>query len=141
MAVLDSATKVEVFRLDADKGPVNNTPKEPGEERLGGWVVTAQGPDRSRQFAEKLAEILSDEEAFGKSKANCFDPGVAFRAHSDSGTAEILICFKCRNLYCGPPTERAKENAGFRGRTWPRLVRLAKEAFPYDKEIQALKEN
>ena len=54
---------------------------------------------------------------------------------------DVIICFRCGNFYYGPPTDWAKENACFRGS--PRtgdLVRLAKEAFPDDEKIQALKE-
>ena len=91
--ILEHADKVEVFRLDEEKGPQ---------------------PE--------------------------FDPGVGFRVWKDDQAVEILICFGCNNLYCGPPTNRARENAAFGSS--PRrsyLVRLAKEAFPDDKAIQRLK--
>jgi hypothetical protein len=64
---------------------------------------------------------------------------VGFRAWKEEEAVDVLICFTCDNLYCGPPTDQAKENAGFRGS--PRrddLLQLAKEAFPEDAEIQSL---
>jgi hypothetical protein len=52
---------------------------------------------------------------------------------------DVLICFKCDNLYCGPQVEYARENATFnRSPQRRRLVQLAKEAFHDDAEIQAL---
>ncbi len=140
MAVLNSATKVEVFRLGVYKGPVNHKPKAPDEERIGGWVVIAQGQDQGEDFARKLASALSAYGAFGDNRIFCFDPGIAFRVHSDRGVVEVLVCFKCQNLYCGPPTESASRIAAFGRGVWPRLVELAKTAFPNDAEIQALKE-
>jgi hypothetical protein len=139
-AVLAGATRVEVFRLDAEKGPRRPDEKEEGEEQFGGWLVTSQGKDQDRPFAEQLADILFDEATYTNRSVHCFDPGVGYRVWRGDRAVEILICFRCNNFYCGPPTRRAKENARFGGS--PRradLVRLAKEAFPGDKEIQALK--
>ena len=52
-----------------------------------------------------------------------------------------MICFKCHNFYIGPLTDKpVMENASFSGsRNASRLLRLAKEAFPDDKEIHELK--
>lgn len=136
-AILAGATKVEVFRLD---GKVDPQPQAEGEKRVGGFPVTARGTDQGKEFAHKLADILSDEKTYSDDRAACFWPGVAFRVWKGEESAEVLICFQCNNFYCGPPAPVAKETANF---TDPparvRLVRLAQEAFPDDKDIQALK--
>jgi hypothetical protein len=140
-AIFAGATRVEVFRLGTPVRPVTK-PKEKGEKRFGGFEVTAQGADQGRQFADKLAAILSDEKTYTDRFAKCFDPGVGYRIWKGTESVEVLICFKCGNLYCGPPTENAQENAAFNGS--PReadLRKLAMEAFPDDKEIQALGES
>jgi hypothetical protein len=138
-AILAGATKVEVFRLDPEDSPYRfDKPRVDGEKRIGGWLITAQGKDQGKEFAVKLAALL-DEKHDKSGGAKCFDPGVAFRVWKDDEYADVLICYHCNNYYFGPPTQRAKENAGITTLR-PLFVQLAKEAFPEDKEIQALKE-
>jgi hypothetical protein len=94
-----------------------------------------------KDFANKLADILSNEQTYTNEFAQCFWPGVAFRVWKDQQGVDVLICFKCGNFYCGPSKEMVRENAAFHGSPMrSQLVRLAKEAFPDDKEIQSLKE-
>src|SRR5262249_20587950 len=107
------------------------------------WRVIAQGPDQGAELAARLRSILADEATYSRSHKMCFWPGVAFRVHSGDEVVDVLVCFYCDNLYCGPPRDLAPnaENLSFDGS--PRradLVRLAKEAFPDDKEIQALED-
>lgn len=140
-AVLVGATRVEVFRIDGEDGPHDRKPKTPGEGRIGGFRVTAQGKEQGKEFASRLADILCDDKTYTRNFASCFWPGVAFRVRKGEEVVEVLICFTCGNLYVGPPTKVARENVSFNGSPLrPRLVRLAKEAFPQDKEIQGLKE-
>jgi hypothetical protein len=133
-SVLSDASKVEVFRLDPKAG------RKPGEGRIGGWLITAQGKDQGSEFAAKLDDVLRDNRTFTDKWAKCYDPGVAFRAWRGNECVDVIICFKCSNFYYGPPTEFANENACFGGS--PRkadLVKLAKESFPDDPAIQELK--
>jgi hypothetical protein len=141
-AILAAASKVEVFRTDGYDGPYDRKPRQEGESRIGGFRVTAQGPDQAQPFAAKLAELLLDETHFNNNYKKCYWPGVAFRVWKDYEFADVLICFQCDNLYCGPPTEEARENASFnRSPARSQLARLAKEALPDDQEIQAIKED
>jgi hypothetical protein len=140
-AILAGATKVEVFRTDGKDGPYDGKPRQEGERRIGGFRVIAQGPDQARPFAAKLAEVLLNEK-FDPSGAKCFWPGVSYRVWKDDEYADVLICFSCHNLYCGPPKEEVMENAGFSAsRVRSKLVRLAREALPEDKEVQELKDD
>jgi hypothetical protein len=139
-ATLRSATKVEVFRID---GSDLDPGKEPDRaaKAVGGYPVIAQGPDQGAVFAGRLADVLGDRATYTDRYAKCFWPGVAFRAWKGGECVEVLICFQCDNLYVGPPQDRARENATFHGSPRRRdLVRLAKEALPDDKDIQALKD-
>jgi hypothetical protein len=139
-AKLRGATKVEVFRIDGDDRPLDKA-RAPAAKVVGGYPVIAQGPDQGAAFAGRLADVLSDRAAYTDNYAKCFWPGVAFRAWKDGERVEVLICFQCDNLYAGPPRDRARENASFHGSPRRRdLVRLAKEALPEDKDIQALKD-
>jgi hypothetical protein len=139
-AILDGATKVEVFRIDPQNGPNSSKPHQKGEKRIGGWLIAAQGADQGMEFVRRLAATLSDETNYTPNDVKCFDPGVAFRIWRREESAEIVICFMCNNFYFGPPTERAYENAAFANDMRHQLLVLVKEAFPGDKEIQALKE-
>lgn len=142
IAILSGATKVEVFRTDGYNDIATAKEKKPDEKRMGGYLVTAQGQDQGKEFAAKLSKILFDDRTYSNARAKCFWPGVAYRVWKDQECIDVLICFKCDNLYCGPPIERTFENASF----WDsplrsELVGLAKQAFPEDKQIQALTPN
>jgi hypothetical protein len=137
-AILVGASKVEVFRLD---GEGRRTPKAEGETRLGGYKVKARGEDLGPDFASRLATVLFDEATYTETYANCFWPGVGYRVWKGDEAAEVLICFRCDNLYWGPPSPEANVTGSFRDSpSRVKLVRLAKEAFPDDKEIQGLKD-
>jgi hypothetical protein len=138
-AVLAGATKVEVFRTDGMNGLYDS---KPGETRIGGFLVTARGKNQGKEFAAKLADILFARETYSMTYNNCFWPGVVFRVWKGEESVDVLICFKCWNFYCGPPTNDAMESASFyRTPARTRLIRLAQEAFPDDKEIQKLKDD
>jgi hypothetical protein len=140
-SILTGATKVEVFRTDSQNGPHDQKQKKEGESRIGGYLVISQGKDQGKEFAARLADILSDKATYSTSFAKCFDPGVAFRIWKDEDALDVLICFKCDNFYYGPPTEKAKENGSLsHSPNRAKVLRLAKEAFPDDKEIQELKD-
>lgn len=139
--ILAGATRVEVFRLDGDNRSSVEKPAREGDKRIGGFLVTAQGQNQGKAFAAKLADILSDRSTYALAFAGCFSPGVAYRIWKDEESVEVLICFKCHNFYCGPPADSVQENASFvRSPREGDLVRLAKEAFPDDPEIQKLKD-
>jgi hypothetical protein len=141
-AVFAGATKVEVFRIDGRNDPPGPTPIRPGDPTVGGYAILARGYDQGQEFAAKLADILADDKTYTDKYAKCFWPGVAFRVWKGEDRMDVIICFKCGNFYVGPPTDqRVMENASFsESPNTGRLVRLAKEAFPDDEEVQALKE-
>jgi hypothetical protein len=137
-AILKRADKVEVFYVDGSWPPKSPAP---GEKAIGGWRVTSQGRDQGPEFATRLADILADEASYSQTFAGCFYPGVAFRVWSGEDCVDCILCFYCDNFYLGPPVEGrfAYETASFYDTpARRRLVRLAKEAFPDDPDIQNL---
>jgi hypothetical protein len=139
---LKGATKVEAFRIKPEKAD-----KE-GVKTVGGYPITATGKEQGKEFAGKLLDVLFADATYEGRSARCFEPGVAFRAWTDKKeSVEVIICFKCSNLsvISHDANGKVKETRGGGGfgetPSWTALVKLAKEAFPDDKEIQALKED
>jgi hypothetical protein len=137
LAVLAGATRVEAFRV-LKRHTSEEEPKV--KKRIGGFLLNPKGKALGKEFAKELADILSDDRTYSNAWAACFEPGVAFHAWKGDERIDILICFMCDNLYCGPPVENAGENVSFVGTpARAQLVRLVKQAFPEDQEIQSLK--
>jgi hypothetical protein len=134
---MSRADRVEAYRIGPDK-----TAKK-GARNVDGHPVLARGKDQGQKFAARLATVLlEDRTLFGKS-ARCFEPGVAFRMWHGEELVEVLICFECSNLRIISQKSKGKvlkrASGAFGGHAGP-LLKLVKEAFPDDKEIQALKE-
>ena len=105
-----NATRVEVFRLDPDEGvPGRAKPKVLG--RIGGYAVTAKGPELSRELVERLQELLVSASTYdlpppapeGGRYASIklcggFRPGIAFRLHAGKRRLDVLVCFSCDDL-------------------------------------------
>jgi len=140
--ILAGTTRVEVFRIDGGDEAHEPRPINPGDLTVSGYAILAKGADQGPECAQRLEEILSVETMLAGMRAHCFWPGVAFRIWKGQEYTDMIICFRCQNYYLGPATDgRAMENGWFAGSpSASRLVRLAKEAFPDDKEIQALEE-
>lgn len=139
--VCATSLRVEVFRLDGKNGPFDNAPKLAGEVRICGYLVTKQEPDMSGEFGQQLGQVLCNEELYAQKAAGCFTPGVAFRVWSAGESIDILICFQCSNLFYGPVLRNEIKTKSFlKSPLSKHLVGITKEAFPADKEIQALPE-
>jgi acetyl esterase/lipase len=138
-AILTRATRVEVFRIHGDPAPIN-----PADPTIDGIPLVARGKDQGPEFAARLADVLLDDKTYTNNFMACFWPGVAFRVYNGEDCVDVVICFECGNFYLGPPRDVDKpvmQTAAFAGSpSTPRLIRLAKEAFPDDAEMQALEE-
>jgi hypothetical protein len=69
-------------------------------------------------------------------------PGVAYRVWAGDRALEVLVCFKCDDLWphvAGEPGTLERELLAFDS-VRPELLALTKEAFPDDPQIQALPE-
>jgi hypothetical protein len=142
VGILKGATKVEAFRIKPEK-----TDKE-GVKTIGGYPITATAKEQGKDFAGKLRDVLFRDATYEGRAAKCFEPGVAFRIWTDKKEwVDVVICFSCTNLEVTAHDAKGKEvgDDGFGAfggtKSWTALVKLAKEAFPDDKAIQALKED
>jgi hypothetical protein len=135
IALLDGATKVEAFRIDGKA--------RAGDKAVAGFRITGTGKEQGKPFAGRLGSGLQQEKTLFGKQARCFIPGVAFRAHKGDESVVVLVCFVCKNLRLVAIDARGVEQPPISGAFGPRLgplLALAKEAFPKDKEIQALAE-
>jgi hypothetical protein len=140
-AILAAAQKVETFRLDPES-VYSAKPEYEGKTRIDGYVITATGKTQGPEFARRLAAILLREETYEPAAAKCFDPGVAFRVYGGDESVEVLICFMCNDLDVRPNAlgqRLGNQLADFPREVRPQLLKLVQEAFPDDKDIQALK--
>ncbi len=138
--VPDGATKVEVYRIDG-RG-AGHAPKsaDPGDQSIFGFAVLAHGKDLAPETARKLAAALddADRQHVRWAQAGCYWPGVAFRFHRGGQRADLAICFHCSNYYLGPPADHHGQTVATPPAVAAVLARMAKEALPDDKDIQAL---
>ncbi|MCE9530419.1 MAG: hypothetical protein K8T89_04700 [Planctomycetes bacterium] len=138
LAILKGADRVEVYRLNGDEDAK-------GDKKFRRFVITAIGKEQGKVFAGKLAAVLTTDEAYFGEGAKCFEPGVGYRIWNGKESIEVAICFGCFNLSIGDiggefgNFGKSKTNKTF-GTVFIQLAKLAKEAFPDDKEIQELRD-
>lgn len=133
-SILRRADRVEVFRV-APKRAADGTP-----DTVAGYPILAVGPEQGPDFAARLGKVLRSWGVANSSKKCAFEPGVAFRVWAGDRALEVLVCFKCDDLWphvVGEPGTIRDEWLEFDA-VRPGLVALAREAFPDDPRVQAL---
>jgi hypothetical protein len=136
--ILKGATKVEAFR-------VRGQPAEKAEQgkSVGGYPVTATAKEQGPDFARRLGALVQEENSLFSAQARCFNPGVAFRLWKEKESVEVVVCYQCWGLRLAARDAEGKEihrtGGGFKA-NFDAWVKLAKEAFPDDKQIQSLGE-
>jgi hypothetical protein len=144
VSILTGATRCEAFLIDPE--PLRETEPIPTDGKaIGGHRITETGPERSQEFAARLAAVLLTDETYNCTfPTHCFDPGVAFRLWNGDRRVEVLMCFFCDNLRFRAVGADGKELHEAFGNWMPssraKLVRLVKEAFPDNARIQAMPE-
>jgi len=140
VALLSDATTVEVYRVSSKR---QGEPKDV-KYKVEGYALHAPGKPQGKEFARRLNGVLFDEDTylFDIAKGCKFQPGVAFRIEKDRQSVIVLLCFSCDELRVltlegEKIVHTAHEDFDPARAT---LVKLSKEAFPDDKEIQGLKE-
>jgi hypothetical protein len=106
----------------------------------------ATGKEKGKDFAKKLTSVLFNEKTYFGERAHCFTPGVVFRVWGgkelDKESVDVIVCFHCSALHLVARDERKRELKHVDGAFGPDirpLLALAKEAFPDDPDIQAVK--
>jgi hypothetical protein len=139
VGIIAGVTKVEVFRVNPEK------PTEPMGKECGGYPIISTAKEQTREFGLKIAAIVFDEKTYDweKAKRCMFEPGVGFRLWREKDWVDVVICFHCDEIEIStiPPGEKdRKVSHEDCDAARAALVKLCKEAFPDDKEIQGLKD-
>ena len=96
---------------------------------------------------KRVRDILASDDSylFGTGKGCLMRPGVAIRlTGADKTVVNIILCYECQVLGVTVRDAAGKElheSGGVFDPAEAALVKLAKDAFPDDKEIQGLKES
>jgi hypothetical protein len=133
-SILRNGDRVEVFRVSPKRVEVG----APGT--ISGYPILAVGKEQGPDFAARLGKVLRSWSVARSSKKCGLLPGVAFRVWAGDQALEVLVCFKCDDLWphvVGEPGEPHGETLAF-DPVRADLLALAKEAFPDDSKIQAL---
>jgi hypothetical protein len=129
--IVDRADRATAYRLD-------------GSSWERGWAplehVVGTGVELDDAGRKRLRTALHDPANFARRDPNtCVPtPGVAVRFIDGEGAADLLICFQCHTMSLAIPED------GARWRMMPaaaegRYLRIVKELFPNDRELQALR--
>ena len=136
-AILNGATRVEVFRVAPEKA------QKPAKGAIEGYPILAKGKDQDKAFAAKLRAILLGDGVTQNAKKCGLQPGVAFRLWSGDKAVDLLVCFNCDVLW----PHVMGDNADAPWHEWQDfdavradLAALARQALPDDQEIQKLAE-
>ncbi len=136
--VLQSAEKVEVYRIKPEKGD----PAAKERQIAGGYPVISQGPDLGPAFACRLTSLLLQGRTQpGFDKMCEFSPGVVFVVKSADDHADLVLCFSCDELQAVsfPKTAPGSITGTFdMDRARSAWLELAKQALPGDETIQKL---
>ena len=136
ISILSGATRTETFRI-------SELHDAKAKHAIGGFPIIAVGKTQRQAFTHRLSGVLLNYHtyAFGVGKNCAFIPGVAFRVWKGREFAEVVLCFNCNEVsihthvrghsvhWADADFDPARE----------KLVRLAKQAFPRDKEIRQMR--
>jgi len=135
--ILDGATKAEAFRI-GDKPS-----EKPEGKHVSGYPVLSAAKEQGKDFAKRLAALLQEEKSLFSAQARCFSPGVAFRLWKENESVDVVVCYMCSGLRLTARDADGKvlhqTGGGFK-ENYDAWAKLAKAAFPDDKQIHALGE-
>lgn len=149
ISVLRDATRVEAFRIadtdDLDYAFGRHKDVRSDLGKIDGYTITSRGEEIGRGFAERLSGYLLEGKHYFISLDCLPDPGVAFRVWRGRESVSLIICYECDYLKVFVHDERGSNV--HRGSSYFKdafvesevLVDLAREAFPDDEQIQALR--
>jgi uncharacterized protein (TIGR03067 family) len=145
VAILQGATRVEVFRLNPNDHVAPG--KDDGKvKRFGGYAIIATAPELGEKSTRKVTALIFDRDNFALYRVNAddCDPEVGLRFWKGKESADVILSYQWNQLRVIAPDPKAQRiefpMADFDpGRK--AFVKLARELFPKDKEIQGLNEN
>jgi hypothetical protein len=133
--IFASPDRVEVFRMGSSREHPDAT------QTLAGFPLLSTGKEQGKDFARRLGAVLLNDGTYEWEMANgcIFDPGVAFRVWSGSESVLAIICFHCNQIGIVPDEANPRSlrvHDADPGR--PALLKLAREVFPDDVDLQQL---
>jgi hypothetical protein len=149
VVTLAGADRVEVFRVSPRRDPH-------AAKQIGGFPITHTGAEQSKEFALRLAATILRQDYKDDSELACNtvttvafriwndrQPDIGLRLWKSGDSVDVLLCYKCgeysvagKSAYGPIKLTKTTPFRPFAMRS--ELVRLAKQAFPGDKDIQAL---
>jgi len=135
VAIIKTATRVETFEVQNDLGFDTTSSTD-------GYTITKTGPVETGEYVKRLQDVLLSRWTFYRDSSKCIpEPPVMYRLVSPEGTVDVLPCFECGILQVFTRTgKEVQPDASWFGMgNRPKLLALAKEAFPKDPEIQSIR--
>jgi hypothetical protein len=148
---IQEADRVQVVRVRPKPDPAIRSLKPGAPSHVELYPVTAKGKEQGQKFASALADVLLSKEVYDKRLpiAEPFKPTTAFRIQTAKGKdtvkVDVLLCFRCGGMSVSCEVNRfggvqqRRETSKLPDRAYNALLKLAKEAFPDDKELQGIK--
>ncbi len=134
VAILQNVARIEVFRVQPKR------PEKPAEKNVAGYTIVATVGEPKKELAGKLAAVLLADKTYFGEQSRCFLPGIGFRLWTEKKeSVDMVVCLTCTNLRLVSRDADGKEIKSVSGAFGPELqplLKLIKEAFPDDKEIQ-----
>jgi hypothetical protein len=138
VAILKNASRVEVFRIQSKR------PDKAAEKNVAGYTIVSAGTELKKEFAGKLSAVLLADKSYFGEQSRCFLPGIGLRLWTEMReSVDVVFCLTCTNLRLVSRDADGKEIKSATGAFGPELqplLKLIKEAFPDDKEIQGITE-
>jgi hypothetical protein len=137
IAIVKGADRAEAYRIRDGRG-------EGPFGSIEGYPITAVGKGADPALARRFVEPLLDGSRYFASPDCFINPGVAYRLRAAEGSVSLVVCYECDNIdvYVRDEHGRLTHRGGaflYDPLGGPKgLVRIAKEAFPDDGEIQKL---
>jgi hypothetical protein len=149
-AVITGADRVETFRLaGGDFDEVVNSASAGQKETanrsiatLDDYTVLRKGAPHDKILAADLSAALAQSKHLSM-MTQCFDPIVGFRIWKGQAHTDLCVCFLCSGIEIVTENTRHKEVFHQRaelGDSRSAFLALARQAFPQDKQIAALKD-
>ena len=142
ITTIRNSEEVETFRIESKSYFPEH--RDPEGERINGFLVIRKGQTQRAEFGKRLRAILLRDSSYKESGAKCFEPGVVYRFNHDNKSVDVLICFMCDNVDIQPNSKHQAgidvQLAGLTKEARNELLKLTKEAFSDDPEIQAIED-
>lgn len=144
---IKNVTRVETFRVSPPLHQLSEKTNLNGKRTVAKCAVISEGKSLGRDSAKQLSSaLLAAISSDFKQTHTSFQPGVAFRLWHNDEAVDVAVCFQCSNMNVAEYSQTGTTSRSFSylrsiDSIHPVLVKLAKKAFPNDRQIQQIKES